>query len=192
MFERLRDRFADFNVRLLHGRLSAAEKDEVMRGFLAGDTHLLVATTVIEVGIDVPNATVMIVEDAERFGLAQLHQLRGRVGRGAEQSYCIVLRGTSESSDRLRAFRQTSDGFKLAEEDMRIRGQGDLFGKEQHGAALLRFAQLERDHDLLEHARRLARRIVNADPRLKRPEHRALRHELEARYAQREALYQVG
>ena len=192
MFERLRDRFADFNVRLLHGRLSAAEKDEVMRGFLAGDTDLLVATTVIEVGIDVPNATVMIVEDAERFGLAQLHQLRGRVGRGAEQSYCIVLRGTSESSDRLRAFEQMSDGFKLAEEDMRIRGQGDLFGREQHGAALLRFARLERDHDLLEHARRLARRIVKADPRLKRPEHRALRHELEARYAQREALYHVG
>ncbi|WP_419161159.1 ATP-dependent DNA helicase RecG [Candidatus Palauibacter sp.] len=192
MFERLQARFADFTVRLLHGRLSSAEKEDAMRGFLAGDTQLLVATTVIEVGIDVPNATVMLIEDAERFGLAQLHQLRGRVGRGAEQSYCIVFHGTAEPSERLLAFEKASDGFKLAEDDLRIRGQGDLFGREQHGAALLKFAKLDRDHDLLEDARRRARDIVHADPGLKKPAHRALRHELDVRYAQREALYQVG
>ena len=192
MFEQLRERFAEFRVRLLHGRLASAEKDEVMRSFLAGDTQLLVATTVIEVGIDVPNATVMLIEDAERFGLAQLHQLRGRVGRGAEQSYCIVFHGGAEASERLRALENTSDGFKLAEEDMRIRGQGDLFGKEQHGAALLKFARLDRDHDLLDAARHHARAIVAGDPRLAKPAHRPLKHELDARYAQREALYHVG
>ncbi|WP_420462987.1 ATP-dependent DNA helicase RecG [Candidatus Palauibacter sp.] len=192
MFESLQTRFADFNVRLLHGRLSSGEKEEAMRGFLAGETQLLVATTVIEVGIDVPNATVMLVEDAERFGLAQLHQLRGRVGRGAEQSYCIVFHAAAEPSERLRAFEKTSDGFKLAEDDLRIRGQGDLFGKEQHGTPLLRFAQLDRDHDLLEDARRRARAIVADDPGLTKPAHRALRHALDARYAQREALYHVG
>ena len=192
MFERLRDRFEDFNVRLLHGRLSSAEKDDVMRSFIAGDTQLLVATTVIEVGIDVPNATVMFIEDAERFGLAQLHQLRGRVGRGAEQSYCIVFHAQAEPSERLLAFQKTADGFALAEDDLRIRGQGDLFGKEQHGTPLLRFAQLDRDFDLLEVARRRARAIVARDPGLKQPAHRLLRHELDALYAQREALYQVG
>ena len=192
MFERLQARFPDVAVRLLHGRLSSAEKDEAMRSFLAGDTGLLVATTVIEVGIDVPNATVMIIEDAERFGLAQLHQLRGRVGRGAEQSYCIVFHASETPSERLVAFEKKTDGFELAEEDLRIRGQGDLFGKEQHGAALLRFAQLDRDVDLLEAGRRRARAIVDADPGLSKPDHRRFRHELDLRYAKREALYHVG
>ena len=192
MFEELRDRFPEVSVRLLHGRLSSAEKDEVMRSFLKGETSLLVATTVIEVGIDVPNASVMMIEDAERFGLAQLHQLRGRVGRGAEQSYCIVLHAAPAPSERLVAFANKTDGFELAEEDLRIRGQGDLFGKEQHGATLLRFAQLDRDYDLLRAARRRARAIVTADPSLSKPVHRRLRHELDRRYAQREALYQVG
>ncbi|WP_420448568.1 ATP-dependent DNA helicase RecG [Candidatus Palauibacter sp.] len=192
MFEQLQDRFPDVTVRLLHGRLSSAEKDDVMRSFLAGDTGLLVATTVIEVGIDVPNATVMVIEDAERFGLAQLHQLRGRVGRGAEQSYCIVFHAAETPSERLVAFEQKTDGFELAEEDLRIRGQGDLFGKEQHGAVLLKFAQLDRDYDLLDAARRRARAIVDADPGLERSAHRRFRHELDLRYAQREALYQVG
>lgn len=192
MFEQLQARFPDVAVRLLHGRLSSAEKDDAMRSFLAGDTNLLVATTVIEVGIDVPNATVMIIEDAERFGLAQLHQLRGRVGRGAEQSYCIVFHASETPSERLVAFEKKTDGFELAEEDLRIRGQGDLFGKEQHGAVLLRFAQLDRDVDLLEAARRRARVIVDADPGLSKTAHRRFRHELDLRYAQREALYHVG
>ncbi len=192
MFEQLEARFPDAAVRLLHGRLSSAEKDEVMRSFLAGDTNLLVATTVIEVGIDVPNATVMMIEDAERFGLAQLHQLRGRVGRGAEQSYCIVFHASETPSERLVAFEKKTNGFELAEEDLRIRGQGDLFGKEQHGAVLLKFAQLDRDHDLLDAGRQRARAIVDADPALSKPAHRRFRHELELRYAQREALYHVG
>ncbi len=192
MFEQLQARFPDVTVRLLHGRLSSAEKDDTMRSFLAGDTSLLVATTVIEVGIDVPNATVMVIEDAERFGLAQLHQLRGRVGRGAEQSYCIVFHASETPSERLVAFEKKTDGFELAEEDLRIRGQGDLFGKEQHGAVLLRFAQLDRDFDLLEAARQRARAIVDADPGLSKPAHRRFRHELDLRYARREALYHVG
>ncbi len=192
MHERLSERFAELGVGLLHGRLSSKEKDDVMRRFLAGDIHLLVATTVIEVGIDVPNATVMFIEDAERFGLAQLHQLRGRVGRGADQSYCVAFTSSREPSERLAAFASTNDGFRLAEEDLRIRGQGDLFGKEQHGVALLRFADLERDRDLLDEARRRARRIVEEDPSLSASAHRGLARELEERYAGREALYQVG
>lgn len=163
-----------------------------MRGFLAGDVDLLIATTVIEVGIDVPNATVMLIEDAERFGLAQLHQLRGRVGRGADQSYCVAFHTGKAPSERLAAFASTSDGFVLAEEDLRIRGQGDLFGKEQSGAALLRFAELGRDRDLLEDASRRARAIVNEDPQLSESKHKELRHELESRYAAREALYKIG
>ena len=192
MFERLRERYAEFEVGLLHGRMSAGDKEAMMRRFLEGTVHLLVATTVIEVGIDVPNASIMLIEDAERFGLAQLHQLRGRVGRGAEQSYCVAFRASEAPSERLSAFAATTDGFRLAEEDLRLRGQGDLFGREQHGAALLRFADLERDRDLLEDARRRARELVDIDPELARPEHRRLGRELEERHAGREELYLVG
>ncbi len=192
MHEQLVKRFEEFEVGLLHGRLKSAEKDDVMRRFLAGEVHLLVATTVIEVGIDVPNATVMFIEDAERFGLAQLHQLRGRVGRGADQSYCVAFQSGREPSERLAAFASTTDGFRLAEEDLRIRGQGDLFGKDQSGIAMLRFADLERDRRLLDDARRRARNIVETDPELKEAGHADLGRELEERYAGREALYQVG
>ncbi|MFV1986465.1 MAG: ATP-dependent DNA helicase RecG [Gemmatimonadota bacterium] len=192
MHEQLARRFAEFEVGLIHGRLKAAEKDDVMRRFLAGEVHLLVATTVIEVGIDVPNATVMLIEDAERFGLAQLHQLRGRVGRGADQSYCVAFQSAREPSERLAAFASTNDGFRLAEEDLRIRGQGDLFGKDQSGVAVLRFADLERDRGLLDDARRRARSVVAADPELEEPDHADLARELETRYSGREALYQVG
>ncbi|MCG8468703.1 MAG: ATP-dependent DNA helicase RecG, partial [Gemmatimonadetes bacterium] len=192
MHESLTERFEGFTVGLLHGRMSSSEKEAVMRGFLEADIHVLVATTVIEVGIDVPNATVMLIEDAERFGLAQLHQLRGRVGRGAEQSYCVAFHTAKHPSERLSAFAATTDGFRLAEEDLRIRGQGDLFGKEQSGVALLRFADLEHDRDLLEDARGKARRIVEEDSELEQPRHKELRHELEARYAAREELYKIG
>jgi len=192
MAKSLTERFTDFNVGLLHGKMSSPQKDKMMRGFLAGDVDLLVATTVIEVGIDVANATVMLIEDAERFGLAQLHQLRGRVGRGADQSYCVAFHTGKAPSERLAAFAATSDGFVLAEEDLRLRGQGDLFGKEQSGAALLRFAELARDRDLLEDASHRARAIVDEDPQLSKSKHKDLRHELESRYAQREALYKIG
>lgn len=190
--ERLAERFGEVDVGLLHGRLSAAEKEAVMRRFLNGEIQLLVSTTVVEVGIDVPNATVMFIEDAERFGLAQLHQLRGRVGRGAGQSYCVAFHGSDHPPERLRIFASTTDGFRLAEEDLRLRGQGDLFGLEQHGVPVLRFADLEKDQDLLRHAHRRARELVARDPELLLAEHRQLARELAERYGDREALYEVG
>jgi ATP-dependent DNA helicase RecG len=190
--EELSSLFPEFQIELLHGRLGAPEKEAVMRRFLGGDTHLLVATTVIEVGIDVPNATVMLIEHAERFGLAQLHQLRGRVGRGAEQSYCVAFYSGESPPERLRAFARTTDGFEIAREDLRLRGQGNLFGAEQHGLPALRFADLERDHELLEHARERARRMVAEDPQLASPRHRPFARVLEERYADQAALYAVG
>ncbi len=192
MHEKLRKRFREFEVGLLHGRLSSSEKDAVMRRFLAGEVQLLVSTTVIEVGIDVPNATIMMIEDADRFGLAQLHQLRGRVGRGGEQSYCVAFYSGGRPPERLQVFAATTDGFRLAEEDLRLRGQGDLFGREQHGVPTLRHADLEKDQALLRHAHCRAREIVAEDPELAAREHRLLARELAERYGEREALYEVG
>ncbi len=160
--ERLRRaELRDFRVGCLHGRLKPAERRSVMAAFTAGEIDVLVATTVIEVGVDVPNATIMIVQEADRFGLAQLHQLRGRVGRGAEQSYCLLVSGPKEeltdvARDRLEAMVQTSDGFELAERDLEIRGEGQLLGARQSGLSDLRFTRLREDTDLLERARRAA------------------------------------
>jgi len=193
MRERLAERFPDLVVDLLHGRLTSEEKETVMRRFLAGESHVLVSTTVIEVGIDVPNATLMYIEEAERFGLAQLHQLRGRVGRGADQSYCVAFHsGQGEPPDRLAAFARTTSGFELARADLRLRGQGDLFGPEQHGVPILKHADLERDADLAVEARRRAREVVASDPGLGRTEHRGLARELAERHGDREGLYGVG
>ncbi len=192
MHERLAGRFSGFEVGLLHGRMASEEKDEVMRRFLEGEVRLLVATTVIEVGIDVPEASVMIIEHADRFGLAQLHQLRGRVGRGAEQSYCVAFHSGEEVPERLAVFARTNDGFELARADLRLRGQGDLFGRAQHGVPELRFADLERDGELVADARRRARALVDDDPELSRPEHRELATRLAERYGDREELYEVG
>ncbi|MEJ2483661.1 MAG: helicase-related protein, partial [Gemmatimonadota bacterium] len=188
----LRDRFPEFVVESVHGRMPSARKEEMMQRFGAGEISLLVATTVIEVGIDVPNATVMVIEHAERFGLSQLHQLRGRVGRGAEQSWCVAFHSADETPPRLRAFAASNDGFRLAREDLKLRGQGDLFGAQQHGAPELRFADLERDADLLEQARKKARAIVGVDPELSTRPHRALARELVDRYADREVLFAIG
>ncbi len=188
----LRDLYPEFTVESVHGRMPPARKEETMRRFAAGEISLLVATTVIEVGIDVPNATVMVIEHAERFGLSQLHQLRGRVGRGADQSWCVAFHSGDETPPRLRAFAATGDGFRLAREDLRLRGQGDLFGAQQHGAPELRFANLERDLDLLEQARKRAREIVATDPELSSRSHRALARELVDRYADREVLFAIG
>lgn len=186
--------FPDRKLGLLHGQMPGDEKDRVMREFLAGDIHLLVATTVIEVGIDVPNATIMVIDHAERFGLSQLHQLRGRVGRGAEESYCVLVAEPGEvSGERLKIFRDTSDGFEIARADLQIRGQGDLFGSQQSGRdPNLRFADLTRDEAILIEAQRLARAIVEADPELRAPAHAAVRDVLYARHAERLALYEVG
>ena len=157
--ERLRRaELRDFRVGCLHGRLRPAERRSIMTAFAAGEIDVLVATTVIEVGVDVPNATIMIVQEADRFGLAQLHQLRGRVGRGAEQSYCLLVSGPKEeltdvAHDRLEAMVQTTDGFELAERDLEIRGEGQLLGARQSGLSDLRFTRLREDTDLLERAR---------------------------------------
>jgi ATP-dependent DNA helicase RecG len=168
--------FRAYQVGVLHGQMKTAERDAAMAAFKAGRTDVLVATSVIEVGIDVPNATVMIVEGAERFGLAQLHQLRGRVGRGPEKSSCLLFtsprreRVAGDRSDaRLQALRATSDGFALADRDLEIRGEGQLFGTRQSGLPDLKLAKLTRDREAVVRARRLAREILAADPLLRSP-----------------------
>jgi ATP-dependent DNA helicase RecG len=194
-FERLRTEvFPHRRLGLLHGQLTSDEKESVMRAFRSRDLDLLVSTSVVEVGIDVPNATVIVIEHAERFGLSQLHQLRGRVGRGDAPSLCIlVAEGGKESQERLKVLRDTTDGFEIARADLRIRGQGDLFGAQQHGKdPLLRFADLSRDEELLTRARDLARSIVSRDPELSRPEHQRMRSLLETRHAERLAMWKVG
>jgi ATP-dependent DNA helicase RecG len=159
---------AGYRVGLLHGKLKAPERREVMRQFKEGVLDVLVATTVIEVGVDVPNATIMIVQEADRFGLAQLHQLRGRVGRGAEQSYCLLIsRPKEELTDaaqaRLEALVETNDGFELAERDLELRGEGQLLGTRQSGLSDLRFTRLRADRALLERARGIAQTLVGED-----------------------------
>jgi ATP-dependent DNA helicase RecG len=157
-----------YRVGLLHGKLKPADRREVMRAFKERELDVLVATTVIEVGVDVPNATIMIVQEADRFGLAQLHQLRGRVGRGAEQSYCLLIsRPKEELTDtaaaRLQALVDTTDGFELAERDLELRGEGQLLGRRQSGWSDLRFTRLRADRDVLEQARELARELKDED-----------------------------
>ena len=167
-YERWSQLLAPHRCALLHGRLKAEEKDAIMQSFRAGETRVLVSTTVIEVGIDVANATVLLVENAERFGLAQLHQLRGRVGRGAEKSWCILLAGeeAAEKLDRLKILEDASDGFTIAEADLELRGPGDLLGTAQTGLPPVRLARLPRDLPLLEEARTAARALLAADPEL--------------------------
>ncbi len=164
-----RDVFGELRLVLLHGRMTPAEKQAAMESFAAGEAHVLVSTTVIEVGIDVPNASVMLVEGAERFGISQLHQLRGRVGRGPHASVCLLF-GAKESA-RLRALAEHTDGFRLAEIDLELRGEGELVGTRQSGLAAFRFARLPDDGDLLERVRRRARTLLEADPGLSAPEH---------------------
>jgi ATP-dependent DNA helicase RecG len=173
-FERLRaGEFRDFEVALLHGQLSSKSKQEAMAAFASGDADVLVATSVIEVGIDVPNATVMLVEDADRYGISQLHQLRGRIGRGEHSSLCLLF--GAKGSRRLQALAEHSDGFKLAEIDLELRGQGELVGTRQHGIEVYRVAELPRDAPLLDRARAQAERIIADDPELDAPENRLLR-----------------
>jgi ATP-dependent DNA helicase RecG len=195
MAERLqREVFPDLQVGLLHGRMSGAEKDRVMDGFRGGRIHVLVSTTVIEVGIDVPNASVMLIEHAERFGLSQLHQLRGRVGRGPWRSWCILMSqaASPDAWRRIQAMTETADGFRIAEVDLELRGPGDFFGTRQAGLPEFRIADLLRDAPLLEAARRDAIALVARDPHLAQPEHRALRAELLARWRAKIDLASVG
>lgn len=170
--------FPQFKLALLHGRMSAAEKESVMTAFAGNEIQILVSTTVIEVGIDIPNATIMLIENAERFGLTQLHQLRGRIGRGKHRSVCILVqrKPNPESTHRLEILVKTSDGFKIAEEDLKIRGTGDLFGTRQHGLPNLKLADLVTDTELLQQARKAAFAVVDDDPQLRKPHHAGLRH----------------
>ena len=185
--------FAGKRVALLHGRVPAKERDDTMRAFRDGKIDVLVATTVIEVGIDVANATVMLIEHPERFGLSQLHQLRGRVGRGAEASYCILLGDFGpDAGERLRIFAGTEDGFEIARADLRIRGMGNLFGQEQSGAATFRIADPIRDERLNIEAREAAERLLDDDPELKKKEHAGIRGVLSARYSRALQLFRVG
>ena len=184
---------ADRKVALLHGRIHADERDAVMRAFRDGHIQVLVATTVIEVGIDVPNATVMLVEHPERFGLSQLHQLRGRVGRGAEESFCILLGDVSpEARARLELFVNTEDGFEIARADLRLRGMGDLFGERQSGVPTFRVADPLRDEELNDRARELAESVLGDDPELRGRENSALRAVLTQRYSRSLELFRVG
>ena len=184
-WEKLKGIFPNQSIGLIHGRMKASEKEAVMNAFIGGETGLLVATSVIEVGIDIPNATIMLIEHAERYGLAQLHQLRGRIGRGPDHSTCILItkgRGSPETIRRLDTMVNTNDGFVIAEEDLMMRGPGDFFGTRQWGLPELRVANLIRDVGLLEQARTEALRLLDADPHLDHPDHAGLRAILHRRW----------
>jgi len=199
--------FPDLRIGLLHGQMFWYEKEDVMRAFKNREYDILVATTVIEVGIDVPQATIMVIENAERFGLAQLHQLRGRVGRGAAQSYCFLVtkdhfryhlaarNATAERNAtvvRLRTMERTTNGFEIAEVDLQLRGPGDLLGTRQSGLPEFRFVDLVRDGDIISAARREAFAIVERDPQLRTPPYRSLREELLARFQEEMMLLDVA
>ncbi len=163
----------DYQISIVHGKMKPADKDFEMQRFIKGETQIMVATTVIEVGVDVPNASVMVIESAERFGLSQLHQLRGRVGRGAEQSYCILMTShklSNDSKTRLETMVRTNDGFEIAEVDLKLRGPGDIMGTQQSGVLNLKIADIIKDNDILQHARFYAKKVLQSDPTLAKPE----------------------
>jgi ATP-dependent DNA helicase RecG len=185
-YENLREQFPDYTVGLVHGRMGSDQKENAMARFKDGTIDILVSTTVIEVGVDVPNATVMLVEHAERFGLSQLHQLRGRVGRSDQQSYCLLMAGykrSQEAKQRLEAMVRTNDGFEISETDLQIRGAGDFFGTRQSGMPDLKIADITEDTEILEEARDAAFRLVEEDPHLRSDAHRRLRRRFEETYA---------
>jgi len=186
--------FSSFRVGLLHGRMSSPQKDSVMKEFKRGEIDVLVSTVVIEVGIDVPNATCMVVENAERFGLSQLHQLRGRIGRGVHESYCILLADprTELAQRRLKAIEETIDGFQIAEEDLALRGPGEFLGTKQHGLPEIRFGDIIKDFDIMQIARKEAFLLMREDPGLSEDRHGYLKKELIDRYRDKLELGKVG
>jgi len=172
----------EYQIAVVHGRMKAADKDLEMQRFAAGRAHIMVATTVIEVGVNVPNASIMIIENAARFGLSQLHQLRGRVGRGAEQSYCILMTKTSlthYAKERIKTMCRTNNGFEIAEVDMKLRGPGDLEGTQQSGVLDLKIASITSDSKIMETARHFAIEILSEDPELALPQHQITARSLE-------------
>ncbi|MFU8813461.1 MAG: ATP-dependent DNA helicase RecG [Balneolaceae bacterium] len=194
-YEKLKQRLPDASVALLHGRMKPEEKEQIMHSFVRGEIDLLVSTTVIEVGVDVPNATIMIIEHAERFGLSQLHQLRGRIGRGSRQSYCILMPDTKLSKSgrfRLQKMVETSDGFEIAEADLKLRGPGDFLGTKQSGLPEFRYADIVEDRMLLEKAKNRAWEIISSDPDLEQPGHRELKRVFEPYAKERTELFGVG
>jgi ATP-dependent DNA helicase RecG len=187
-YEKLQAQFDGFTVDIVHGQMKSDDKDAAMTRFKAGETDILVSTTVIEVGVDVPNATVMVIEHAERFGLSQLHQLRGRVGRSDVQSYCILMasyKQSAEAKERLQAMVRTTDGFEISEVDLQIRGAGDFFGTRQSGMPDLKIADVTEDEAILEAARKAAFGCIERDPELQDPAHQRLRDHFERYYARR-------
>jgi len=183
--------FPDLRVGCVHGKMKPKEKDAAMAAFVRGETHILVSTTVIEVGVDVPNAALMVVENAERFGLSQLHQLRGRVGRGKHKSYCVLFsNGKNEvSKNRLQVMTKTNDGFKVAEEDLRLRGPGDFFGARQHGLPDMHIADLCMDVTLMQDAQREAQAVLAEDPELEKAENAGLRDHIAALFRERGGMF---
>jgi ATP-dependent DNA helicase RecG len=175
----------DYQISIVHGRMKAADKDFEMQRFAKGETQIMVATTVIEVGVNVPNASVMVIENTERFGLSQLHQLRGRVGRGAEQSYCLLMSSfklSGEARERIQTMCRTNDGFEIAEADLRLRGPGNIEGTQQSGMINLRIADLAKDGRILQTAREIAARILEKDPALEHPRHQSMKKYLDTHY----------
>ncbi|MBU1871665.1 MAG: hypothetical protein KKH80_02560 [Candidatus Omnitrophica bacterium] len=189
-----KETFPDFNIGLVHGQLKTKEQGKIMSEFKRGEIDVLVATTVLEVGIDVANASVMVIEHAERFGLSQLHQLRGRIGRGEHDSYCILISQpqTEDAKRRIKAMVESSDGFRIAEEDLKIRGPGEFFGKRQHGLSELRIANPLRQLQLLKRARQEARELVSSDPRLELRQNVLLRERLHQRFPGHEKYVTVA
>jgi len=194
-FEKLKRRFPDFSIALLHGRMKSEEKEAIMKRFADGDTQILVSTTVIEVGVDVPNASIMIIEHAERFGLSQLHQLRGRIGRGGKQSFCILMPDVKLSKTgriRLKKMIDTNDGFEIAEADLKLRGPGDFLGTKQSGLPEFRYGDIVEDRLLLEQSKNDAWNIIKKDPELELPEYKDLKKVFEPYFKERSEFFGVG
>jgi ATP-dependent DNA helicase RecG len=183
-------------ISIVHGKMTPADKDKSMKLFKEGHAHILIATTVIEVGVDIPNATVMVIESAERFGLSQLHQLRGRVGRGADQSYCILMSSekfSREAAKRLEIMVKTSDGFEIAETDLQLRGPGDIEGTQQSGIPFdLKIASLGQDGQIMEYVRRIAENILTIDPLLEEPQHGLLKATLIRLFSQKQSWSKIS
>ncbi len=180
-YESIARAFPDYAISIVHGRMNSEAKDFEMKRFLKNETKIMVATTVIEVGVNVPNASVMVIENAERFGLSQLHQLRGRVGRGADQSYCLLMtkdRISADSKIRVETMVKTNNGFEIADVDLHLRGPGDLAGTQQSGALELKMVNLSEDADLVQHTREIVVHLLEKDPELNLPEHSYIKNNL--------------